>query len=52
VAVRTTHKIPQELWHEVVEQSKIKTYRELAKEYDVSYESIRSVISVELTKSI
>ena len=45
IAFRATHKIPQELWPEVVEQIKVKTYRELADEYGVSYEAIRRVIN-------
>jgi Mor family transcriptional regulator len=45
VALRTNHKISQELWPEVVEQSEVKTYRELANEYEVSYEAIRRVIN-------
>jgi len=45
IAFRTTHKIPKEFWPEIAEQSKGKTYRELADEYEVSYEAIRRVIN-------
>ena len=45
IAIRTTHKVHQDLWPEVIEQSKIKTYRELADEYEVSYEAIRRVLN-------
>ena len=38
-------KVQPELWPEIVEKSKIKTYRELADEYDVSYEAIRRVLT-------
>ena len=50
IAFKTTHKIPQELWPEIVERSKVKTYRELADEYEVSYEAIRRVLNAALLK--
>ena len=43
-------KVQPELWPDIVEQSKIKTYRELAGEYEVSYEAIRRVLNAELSK--
>ena len=45
ITIRTTHKLCRDLWPEIVEQSKVKTYRQLADEYDVSYEAIRRVLN-------
>ena len=46
IAIRTAHKLPKDLWPEIIEQSKIKTYREVADDYKVSYESIKRVLNV------
>jgi hypothetical protein len=45
ITIRTTHKLPHEIWPIIVEQSQVKTYRELADEYEVSYEAIRRVLN-------
>ena len=50
ITIRTTHKLSQEFWPDIVEQSKVKTYRELADEYEVSYEAIRRVLNAALSK--
>ena len=50
IAVKTTHKIPQELWTEIVGLSKVKTYRQIAEEYGVSHESVRRVLNVAFSK--
>ncbi|UCG84229.1 MAG: hypothetical protein JSW38_05295 [Dehalococcoidia bacterium] len=41
----SNHKLPQELWPDILEESKAKTYRELADDYGVSYEAIRRVLN-------
>jgi len=43
--IKTNRKIPKEIWPIIAEQSKVKTYRELANEYGVSYEAIRRVLN-------
>jgi hypothetical protein len=40
-------KLQPELWPEIIEQSKVKTHRELGDEYGVSHETIRRVLKGE-----
>jgi len=43
-------KVQPELWPEIAEQSKVKTYRELANDYQVSYEAIRRILNAASSK--
>ena len=52
IALKITHKIPQELWPTIVEQNKVKTYRELAENYNVFYEAIRRVLNAASVKKV
>ena len=44
IATRTPHKIPQEIWPDIVELSKTNSYCQIAEEYGVSREAIRRTI--------
>ena len=40
IEAKTAHKVPLELWQEIADQSRVKTYRELAEEYNVPVDKV------------
>jgi hypothetical protein len=47
IPAKSKFKIPHHLWPELVEKCKTKSLRGLAKEYGVSYETVRRVLKAE-----